>query len=258
MVKFRDEFYMAYNLPGATEEKLDNVIIYFIQETLAPPRQAGEILLVHETLDQSKENRRAWLYNPGQRRVRRAPNVAFDNPGTNAEGLRTSDQFDMYNGSPERYTWKLVGKKEMYVPYNSYVLHSDKTKYSSIIKPLHINQDLARYELHRVWVVDSVLKPGVSHVYKRRTLYVDEDSWQILAVDCYDTRDQLWRVQEGHSIEYYDVPSFWTTLELVMDLQNRRYLALGLDNEEPRTYNFNIKRTLSDYQVNSLRSLGVR
>jgi hypothetical protein len=258
MVKFRDEFYMAYNLAGATEAKLDNVIIYFIQETLAPPRQAGEILLVHETLDQSKENRRAWLYNPGQRRVRRAPNVAFDNPGTNAEGLRTSDQFDMYNGSPERYTWKLVGKKEMYVPYNSYILHSDKTKYSSIIKPQHINQDLARYELHRVWVVDSVLKPGVSHVYKRRTLYVDEDSWQILAVDCYDTRDQLWRVQEGHAIEYYDVPSFWTTLELVMDLQNRRYLALGLDNEEPRTYNFNIKRTLADYQVNSLRSLGVR
>ena len=243
---------------GATEANLGNVILYFIQETIAPARVAGEILLVHETLDQSKENRRAWVYNPGQRRVRRAPNVAFDNPGTNADNLRTSDQFDMYNGSPERYTWKLVGKKEMYVPYNSYTLHSDKVKYADIIKPQHINQDLARYELHRVWVVDSVLKPGTSHVYKRRTLYVDEDSWQILVVDCYDTRDQLWRVQEGHAIEYYDVPSFWTTLEVVMDLQNRRYLALGLDNEEPRTYDFHIKRTTADYQVSALRSLGVR
>ncbi|MGH8262944.1 MAG: DUF1329 domain-containing protein [Steroidobacterales bacterium] len=258
LVKFRDEFYVAYSLEGATEQNLNNVILYFIQETLAPPRQAGEILLVHETLDQSKENRRAWLYNPGQRRVRRAPDVAYDNPGTNAEGLRTSDQFDMYNGSPQRYNWTLVGKKEMYVPYNSYTLHSDKTRYADIIKPQHINQDLARYELHRVWVVDSVLKPGTSHIYKRRTLYVDEDSWQILAVDCYDTRDQLWRVQEGHAIEYYDVPSFWTTLEVVMDLQSRRYLALGLDNEEPRTYDFHIKRTLADYQVSALRSLGVR
>ncbi|HEX6260661.1 MAG TPA: DUF1329 domain-containing protein, partial [Woeseiaceae bacterium] len=195
MVKFADEFHVVYSLPGAQEDQLDNTILYFIQATVAPARLAGEILLVHETLDQAKEHRRAWLYNPGQRRVRRAPNVAFDNPGTAADGLRTSDQFDLYNGSPERYEWTLVGRKEMYVPYNSYQLHSNQVKYRDILKPLHINQDLARYELHRVWVLDSVLKPGTRHIYKRRTFYVDEDSWQILAVDCYDNRDQLWRVQ---------------------------------------------------------------
>ncbi len=257
-VKFRDEFMFAYAQPGATEQGLDNVIIYFIQETLAPARLAGEILLVHETLDQARENRRAWLYNPGQRRVRRAPNVAFDNPGTAADNQRTSDQFDMYNGSPERYDWKLVGKKEIYVPYNAYRLNSKAIKYADLLKPQHINPDHARYELHRVWVVDSTLKAGTDHVYKRRTLYVDEDSWQILAVDCYDKRDQLWRVQEGHAMNYYDVPALWTTLELVMDLQNRRYLALGLQNEEPRSYDFSIKRTIADYQPTALRSRGTR
>jgi hypothetical protein len=258
LVKFRDEFYVVYSLPGAKEEELDNVILYFIQETVAPARLAGEILLVHETLDQAKENRRAWLYNPGQRRVRRAPNVAFDNPGTAADNQRTSDQFDMYNGSPERYEWKLVGKKEMFVPYNAYKLNSNQLKYKDILKPQHINQEYARYELHRVWVVDSTLKAGTDHVYKRRTLYVDEDSWQILAVDCYDKRDQLWRVQEGHAMEYYELPTLWTTLELVMDLQNRRYLALGLQNEEPRSYDFTIQRTVADYQPNALRSRGTR
>lgn len=197
MVKFHDEVYVSYSLPGAKEAELDNVILYFLQETTAPARLAGEILLVHETLDQVKENRRAWLYNPGQRRVRRAPNVAFDNPGTGSDGLRTSDQFDIYNGSPERYDWKLVGKKEMIVPYNSYKLHSNSLKNDDIIRPLNINQEHARYELHRVWVVDATLKPGQRHLYKRRTFYVDEDSWQILAVDCYDGRDQLWRVQEA-------------------------------------------------------------
>lgn len=258
MVKFKDEFYVSYSLPGARSESLDNIILYFIQETTAPARLAGEILLVHETLDQSKENRKAWIYNPGQRRVRRAPDVAFDNPGTNSDNLRTSDQFDMYNGSPQRYNWRIVGKREMLVPYNSYKLHSNTLKYADILKKNHINQDHARYELHRVWVVDSVLKPGVSHLYKRRTLYVDEDSWQILAVDCYDSRDQLYRVQEGHVINYYDVPTLWTTLELVMDLSNGRYLALGLDNEEPRTYDFNIKRTTADYQPSMLQRRGVR
>ena len=236
-----------------TEAALDNVITFFIQETMAPARLAGEILLVHETLDQSKENRRAWVYNPGQRRVRRAPNVAFDNPGTNADNLRTSDQYDMYNGSPQRYDWKLVGKKEIYVPYNSYKLHSNTVKYADLLKKNHINQDLARYELHRVWVVDSTLKAGTSHLYSRRTLYVDEDSWQILAVDCYDRRGQLYRVQEGHVINYYEVPNLWTTLELVMDLSNGRYLALGLQNEEPRSYDFTIKRTPADYQPNALQ-----
>ncbi len=196
--------------------------------------------------------------DPGQRRVRRAPNVAFDNPGTGSDALRTSDQFDIYNGSPERYDWKLVGKQEMIVPYNAYPLHSNKLKNADIIKPLHINQAHARYEMHRVWVVDATLKPGQRHLYKRRTFYVDEDSWQILGVDCYDTRDKLWRVQEGHSINYYEVPTFWTTLELTYDLQAGRYLALGLDNEEPKTVNFAAKRTAADFTPAAIARRGTR
>jgi hypothetical protein len=258
MVKFHDETMVAYSLPGARSENLDNIIAYFIQETVAPARLAGEVLLVQETLDQSKENRRAWVYNPGQRRVRRAPNVAFDNPGTNSDNLRTSDQFDMYNGSPQRYDWTLVGKKEMLVPYNAYKLGSNTVKYADVLKKNHINPDLARYELHRVWVVDSKLKSGQSHLYSRRTLYVDEDSWQILAVDCYDSRGQLYRVQEGHVINFYDVPAIWTILETVYDLSNGRYLALGLDNEESRSRDFSQKRTVADYQPAALQRRGVR
>lgn len=258
LVKLHDETMVGYSLPGATEAGLDNVVLYFIQETIAPARLAGEILLVHETLDQTKEQRRAWLYNPGQRRVRRAPNVAFDNPGTASDGLRTSDQFDIFNGSPERYDWKLIGKQEIIVPYNAYPLHSNKLKNADIIKPLHINQDHARYELHRVWVVDATLKAGQRHLYKRRTFYVDEDSWQILMVDCYDSRDQMWRVQEAHSINFYEIPTFWTTLELTYDLQAGRYLALGLDNEEPRTVNFAAKRTAADFTPAAIANRGTR
>jgi len=258
LVNFREEFYFLYYEPGMTEAKMNNILLFFTQETTAPARLAGEILLVQETLDQAKEPRRAWVYNPGQRRVRRAPNVAFDNPGTNADNLRTADQFDMYNGSPQRYDWTIVGKKEMYVPYNAYRLQDPKYKYSELLHRNHLNQDLARYELHRVWVVDSKLKPGQSHIYSRRTLYVDEDSWQILGVDCYDARGQLYRVQEGHAMNYYDLPSLWTDLELVMDLSNGRYLALGLQGEEPKSYNFNIKRTPDDYQPSMLERHGIR
>jgi hypothetical protein len=259
LVKFDDEFLFNYVRPDISTKELSdsNVLVYFKQATTAPARLAGTILVVHETLDQVKEPRRAWQYNAGRRRVTRAPNVAYDNPGTNADGQRTSDQFDMFNGAPDRYEWQLVGKKEMIVPYNSYRLHSKTVKYADILKPGHINQDLARYELHRVWVVDAKLKPGTSHLYSRRTFYIDEDSWQVLAVDQYDGRGQMWRVSEAHCINYYDAQAFWSTLEVHVDLQNGRYLAVGLDNEN-KMYDFNLKRTPADFTPDSLRREGVR
>ena len=259
LVKFDDEFLFNYTRPDVTAQELEasNTLIYFKQTVVSPARLAGTILLAQETMDQVKEPRRAWVYNAGRRRVTRAPNVAYDNPGTAADGQRTSDQFDMFNGAPDRYEWKLVGKKEMIVPYNSYRLHSDKLKYGEILKPRHINQDLARYERHRVWVVDATLKPGTSHLYPRRTFYIDEDSWQILAADQYDARGQIWRVSEAHCINYYDAQVFWSTLEVHIDLQNGRYLAIGLDNENPM-YDFTLKRTAADFTPDSLRRDGVR
>ena len=98
--------------------------------------------------------------------MRLAPNVAYDNPGTAADGLRTNDDFVMFNGATDRYDWKLVGKQEMYVPYNSYKLTGNEIKYADVLQPGHLNQDLARYELHRVWVVEATLKPGTSHIYR--------------------------------------------------------------------------------------------
>ncbi|MGH8561717.1 MAG: DUF1329 domain-containing protein, partial [Nevskiales bacterium] len=179
LVTLREDVRFTYTYPNVKPEDLNNVILYFLQSTLAPPRLSGALLLVHETMDQVKEARRAWLYNPGQRRLRRAPNVAYDNPGTAADGLRTNDQLDMYNGASDRYDWKIVGKKEVYIPYNAYRVHSDKLKYTDICKAGHINQDYTRYELHRVWVVEANVRPGTSHIYKRRTVYVDEDTWNI-------------------------------------------------------------------------------
>jgi hypothetical protein len=257
MVEFNEKADFLYSHEGMTVEKLNNIIAMFKQEIFAPARLAGRILLVHETLDQNKENRSAWLYNPGQRRVRRAPNVAFDNPKEGGDGLTTSDTVDMYNGSPERYNWTLVGKKEIYVPYNSYLLASDKLKYKDILTPLHLNPDYLRYELHRVWVVEANLKEGMRHIYKKRTFYIDEDSWQIVAMDQYDSRDQLWRVSEGHCINYYEVPTFWSTVEVHYDLQSGRYIAINLHNEHPE-YNFDVKFDPTEFTPADLRRTGKR
>jgi len=256
-VQFDEETYLLYSLPKMTPESLGNRILYFKQTVTAPARLAGGILLVHETLDQVKKPRDAWLYNPGQRRVRRAPQVAYDNPGTAADNMRTSDQLDMFNGAPDRYQWTLVGKREVYVPYNAYRLQDPAVKYREIVTPLHLNPDLLRYELHRVWVVEATLRPGERHIYKKRVFYVDEDSWQILVVDQYDNRDQLWRVSEGHAINFYDVPTVWTAAEAHVDLQAGRYLVMGLFSES-RVHDFTVKLSDAQFTPDALRQEGVR
>ena len=258
LVKFEYEYDFSYgNCSKPAAQREANKKLNYLQSVTAPARLAGQILLVHETVNQAKEPRSAWTYNPGQRRVRLAPNVGYDNPGTAADGLRTNDDFGMYNGATDRYDWKLVGKREMYVPYNSYKLSDPSLKYSDVLKPGHVNQDLARYELHRVWVVDSTLKKGTSHIYARRTFYIDEDSWSILVIDKYDGRGELWRVAELHNENWYNVPMFYGTVEVHNDLQSGRYIAMGLRNEEKKIYE-PIKRSPGDYTPNNLRGEGVR
>ena len=258
LVKFEYEYDLSYgNLSKPVAQRENNKVLNYLQVTTAPARLAGQILLVHETVDQSKDPRSAWTYNPGQRRVRLAPNVAYDNPGTAADGLRTNDDFGMFNGATDRYEWKLIGKKEMYIPYNSYRMSDPKLKYTDQLKPGHMNQDLARYELHRVWVVDATLKPGTSHIYSRRTFYIDEDSWNVVLIDKYDGRGQLWRFAEQHSETWYDVPMWFGTVEVHHDLQSRRYIAMGLRSEEKVIYE-PIKRTAGDYTPQNLRNLGTR
>ncbi|URQ99839.1 DUF1329 domain-containing protein [Pseudoalteromonas sp. SCSIO 43095] len=256
-VGFDEQLLVKYSDPSATPAELQdsNILFKFKQQVTEPARLAGTALLVHETMDQILTPRQAWTYNSGQRRVRRAPNVAYDAPGTAADSLRTTDDFDMFNGSPNRYNWTLKGKQELYIPYNSYKLHSDKLTYDDILKPGHINPEHTRYEKHRVWVVEANLKDDTRHIYKKRVFYIDEDSWQVHVTDIYDNRDQLYRVAMAYGLNYYEVPTQWSTLEVYHDLNSRRYLAIGLDNQE-KMYDFSQSFNDNEFTSSALRRAG--
>ncbi|MCW8865725.1 MAG: DUF1329 domain-containing protein [Colwellia sp.] len=258
-VGFDDQLLLPYDVKGVTPADLEktNILFKFKQKVTEPARLAGTALLVHETMDQIKTPRQAWTYNTGQRRVRRAPNVAYDAPGSASDGLRLTDDFDMYNGAPNRYNWTLKGKQELLIPYNDYRLHSDKVKYDDIIQPGHINPDLVRYEKHRVWVVEANLKDNTRHTYKKRVFYIDEDSWQVAIADIYDNRDELYRVAIAHGLNYYEVPTQWSTLEVYHDFQSRRYIAMGLDNEA-KMYDFSVQLKEKDFTPSALRREGRR
>lgn len=162
-----------------------------------PTRRAGEKLLIIDPMDFSgSAGRRSWQYLKGQRRVRRAPAVAFDTPNPGTSGLATYDDGFLFNGSPERYNWKLVGKKEVIIPYHNYDL-CYHTKKDIAIGKKFINPDVMRWEKHRVWVVEGTLKEGARHIYSKRTLYLDEDTLGAQMSDQYDGQGELWRTLQS-------------------------------------------------------------
>ena len=216
--------------------KYPNLMLAFRSKVIQPAQLAGEGTLIAEPINQTRYPRKVWTYSPNLRRVLRSPFFAYGKPVPNTDGLQTVDDLGLFNGPPDRFEWRLLGKRELYVPYNAYRLDSSQVKYGAILLPGHINPGLARYELHRVWVVEGKLKPDKEHVYSRRVFFVDEDSWKILVSESYDQKGNLWRVAEAHPINYYEVPLLSDTLQVFYDLQEGRYLVRGLDNHlrQPR------------------------
>lgn len=255
LLKLEREVYFLYGREGMTPKDLDNTLFYYKYRVVAPARLAGSALVVQETLDQVLAIRKAWRFNSGERRVRRLPMLAYDSLQPDTNGMATADQVDAYNGAPDRYEWQLLGKREMLVPYNSYAVHQKGIPYGDILQNKHLNPELLRYELHRVWVVEASLRKGFSHPYAKRRFYLDEDSWQILAVDLYDKSGALIGLQEAHPVSYYEVPMFGSTLETIYDLKGARYFVDGLDNNEPM-YDFNAKLTPRDFTPQALRREG--
>ena len=194
---------------------------------LAPARRNGEALLIWDSANPLKQGRRGWQYLPGQRRVRLSPDIAYDTPNATTAGANTYDDSVVFNGAMDRFDFKLIGKKEMYVPYSNYRL-TYWSKPADVMMPGHLNPDAIRWELHRVWVVEATLKPGKRHIYSKRVFYIDEDSWVALASDQYDARGQLFRSSFSYSSFSYDIPATWVDTLAFYDFTAGVYAIIGI------------------------------
>lgn len=216
-------------LPAGATPADAKIGAWFRDEVLLPQRDKGTISVGFQPIDYTGGSTQVWVYNPGTRRLRQAPDIAFDYPVP--PGLRTVDDDHLFNGSPERYAWTLLGKRELYVPYNGFQLDSPALRYAEMLKPGTLNPEVMRYELHRVWVIEGRLKPGLRHVYGRRVLYVDEDSWLALWADHYDLRGKLWRTAFVNYRYAPDAQAFHRGVSVFHDLDAGAYEAAYLVNE---------------------------
>lgn len=222
----------------APRDKTDGVQAYAYVTTLLPERSKGEIIVSADFHDYRRQPRQAWMYSPGTRRVRQLPEFGFDMP-QGPGGFRTVDDDRLFNGSGERYNWKIAGKRELYIPYDAYRLNDTRVKYSDLLKPGHLDPDYMRYELHRVWVLEGTLREGYRHQYAKRVMYLDEDSWHAVMSDNYDARGQLWRVAMLNYYYAYQMEAFQAGVAVYHDLVSGAYMADRLINEQPQGVQLN-------------------
>ena len=211
----------------------ENIIVYGVTTFGQSARSAEFVVLFHETANSIKKSRGIWVLLTKIGRMLRIPPVGYDQPLVGTDGLAYIDMIDMYNGAFDRYVWKLTGKRELYIPYNSFRLNDGRYKNAQLLTPGHFNPEGTRYELHRVWVIEAAERAGSKHSFGKRVFYVDEDTWNVALVENYDREGRLWRFQEGHLLPFYDSQSANTFPSLTYDLKDGRYLAERLMSEVP-------------------------
>lgn len=194
--------------------------------TKGPSRRAGEASGLLDFLDPTDKPRRAWQYTPGQRRVRLAPEFAYDTPVASQGGVTLYDELFLFSGKMDRFDFKLVGKKEMYIPYNAYKLYFE-CKEEDQFREAHANPDCERHELHRVWVVEATLKPGQRHVYSKRVYYIDEDAFNAGMFDAFDQSGKLYRSSFISFVQLYDVKVPYAVKNSVYDFNKGMYALVN-------------------------------
>ena len=251
-----DHQFPYYYKDGSGDKGKDSEFLLLRQMQTSPPFKAGEQILVRDPVDLGSRERQAWHYLSGPRRVRRAPTLAFDTPDFVASGMNYFDEVFMFLGSLERYDWKLVGKKEMYVPYNDNRLMLATTE--EALAPHHLNPDKMRWELHRVWVVDATLAAGKRHAVPHRRFYVDEDSWSVLLADGYDAEGKLWRTQMAVPFVAPDLPAVVSTSMALFNLQAGTWLASNVYNDLPVQYKAVARHPDTYFSPDALAGAGIR
>lgn len=219
----KDYRWEPYNDPSNVNGPDRNYYLLAREDTIGPPNRVGETILSWQTFNEELAPQLTWQYLVGQRRLRKAPQVTYDGAYPDCGGIVTDDELDVWNGPPDRYDMTIVGKKEMFVPYNNNKIAHDTQ--ARLLGPRYLNPDDIRWELHRVWVVSFTLAPGKRHLLPYRTVYFDEDSWAPTLADDYDSGHTLWKSTQGYQNVNPGFPASYVSSQATFDMKGGGYCA---------------------------------
>lgn len=214
-----------YERPFWDPTKGEGEYLYMFRNAFTKPaNKVGELTIIHRPIPYAKPDV-AWSYTPGQRRVRLAPEFKYDTVMSNFGGVYNYDEIWGWDGKMDRFDFKLVGKKELLVPYNAYDFLQHGI--DDVAGPHFPNPQHLRWEQHRVWVVEATVKPGVRHMQSKKTIYVDEDSWKIISYDGYDKQGKLMRGLYRPMFVMQDVPMLQSVQDVVFNITNGTWALTG-------------------------------
>ena len=245
-----------YYYRGATADSFGAYYFKTLHMAVAPPARAGEAYLNWQPINIRRNGFAAWRLLPGEHRVRKAPGISYDVPDTDAAGFVSLDEYYIFFGGLDRYNFKLVGKREMYIPYNNNRLYTRPV--NEILGRDHANPDDLRYELHRVWVVDGTLASGAHDIVAHRRLYLDEDSWMAVYSDSWDEAGRLWKFGQASMYLMPDVPAIIVGSQFVYDLQLGGYAYTFAFNGEASAYRVTAPHPATLFTPDSLSARSVR
>lgn len=237
-----------------------SVLMRWRWDTTGPARMAGEKILLNYPMKLSTPVE-SYQYLAGQRRVKQSPDLVYDTPNPQSAGSSGMDDMYGFWGRMDRFDIQLVGKQEMYIPYNNFEVFDPSCPAETLLTPQHPNPDCVRWELHRVWVVEGTLKDGVRHIYNKRRFYLDEDTFNAGIYDNYDGTGNVYRTSQQWSIPLYHEDSFgqWGQVFSTYDLQTGVYGFFGHPNVQLGGHG-PLPEILSDreFTPSSLSGRGVR
>ncbi len=223
MAGFEQNYYFPAGKKGSNNlSETGNVEYYTYFTYKSPAALAGQALAANVYLDNPSSE--TFYYFPGQRRVRRLPAYAYDAPLIGYENQYPADISFVFYGNPDRFDWKIVGKKEVYVPYNGFAMQRFTTKLEDAMGPTSVKAGMRRYELHRVWEVEGTVKAGVRHATPKKTLYLDEDTWLVAVGDDYDAQGKIWKAKENYITPQWEIGACASAASVYNDLISTRYV----------------------------------
>jgi len=246
---------MPYYYPESNGENYDGYYWMFRMVNIGPPLRAGEQILGRLNLDADKDQNYSYLV--GQRRVRKLPNACCDTPMPASAGVMTFDETNLYEGRMDRFNWKLIGKQEMYVPYNTNKLQA-AAKPEDVLGKHHLNPDYLRWELHRVWVVEAELAPGKRHQSPKSRYYLDEDTWQAILGERWDANGQLAKSLWSTPQVMPDIPAVAQVSSGFYDLISGAWFIQSLYAGKESQYGVVGRYKASEFQPAAMAGSGVR
>jgi hypothetical protein len=245
-----------YYYPDATPEGVGPYYLQQREMTVGPAESVGQAYVAMQPLNSARNRFDAWQYLPGQRRVRRAPSLSYDTPDPGASGLESFDDYYIFSGGLDHYRYTLLGKHEMYVPYNNNRLLNLPA--SELLTPRVANPNDLRYELHRVWVVDATLAPGKRDTVSHRILFLDEDTWFAVYADAWDRDGKLWKFSHASMVAIAELPAIVLGPQFVYDLQYGAYVYDFAFSGAPDGYRVTPRHPAGTFAPEGLAASGTR